>query len=448
MKARRALRAISGFGRAVAPRLRQAAALAAVGLIVFSVVSPLQAYAQTPPAGAQPGTPGTLTPEQITSQLLYGNAEQYVPNDGPLGPPACGPGTGSGPAACAGLQGRDKEEQAYNFFRGKGLSAMRASAIVGNLKLESGLDPTAVNRSSGATGIAQWLGGRLNSMDPKLGLKGYANAAGKNFLDFCVQLDFLWFEVTDGAEKRTQVLQVMEQAEQQMAGQPPREIINRLAYLWEDLFERSGGAAIGQRQNYAWQTFQTYGGGSGTPGAPTGTPPPVGGGTTCAGGGGGVASIVQKAIELAWPCPFRDACVPRQERSSAITPKPAYTTAIQRSNPGMNPADCGVFVATVMRDSKADPNYPPVGTSIQYEYMSKHPELYDRIPGITDTSQLSPGDIVIVTAGQSGNAFGHTWIYVGQVGNYFAASASLNSRAGNLGRESIGGYTVFRLKQQ
>jgi uncharacterized protein (TIGR02594 family) len=51
--------------------------------------------------------------------------------------------------------------QAVNYFVSQGWSPVQAAAIVGNLMQESNLKPTAVNPSSGAYGIAQWLGSRL-----------------------------------------------------------------------------------------------------------------------------------------------------------------------------------------------------------------------------------------------------------------------------------------------
>ena len=50
---------------------------------------------------------------------------------------------------------------AVDYFISQGWKDFQAAAIVGNLMQESNLKATAVNPSSGATGIAQWLGDRL-----------------------------------------------------------------------------------------------------------------------------------------------------------------------------------------------------------------------------------------------------------------------------------------------
>jgi uncharacterized protein (TIGR02594 family) len=53
---------------------------------------------------------------------------------------------------------------AVNYFMTQGWSAVQAAALVGNLMQESNLKPRAINPSSGATGIAQWLGPRLTAL--------------------------------------------------------------------------------------------------------------------------------------------------------------------------------------------------------------------------------------------------------------------------------------------
>lgn len=66
------------------------------------------------------------------------------------------------------------------------LSRAQAAGVVGNLFQESaGLSTTAVNPSSGAFGLAQWLGSR------KQELAQFAKERGKLVSDFGVQIDFL-----------------------------------------------------------------------------------------------------------------------------------------------------------------------------------------------------------------------------------------------------------------
>ena len=88
------------------------------------------------------------------------------------------------------LQGDKKK--AMNFFISKGLNDYQAAGIVGNLLGESNLNHSAVNKSSGAYGLAQWLGDRKRKLFAKY---------GKN-PTFDQQLEFLWEELNT-SEKRS-----------------------------------------------------------------------------------------------------------------------------------------------------------------------------------------------------------------------------------------------------
>ena len=91
---------------------------------------------------------------------------------------------------------KDNQKIAYNFFVGKGLQPHQAAGLVGNLIRESQLDPTAVNKHSGATGIAQWLGDRKKKLFAKY---------GKN-PTFNQQLDFIWEELNSTHKKGLEML--------------------------------------------------------------------------------------------------------------------------------------------------------------------------------------------------------------------------------------------------
>ncbi len=139
--------------------------------------------------------------------------------------------------------GSSTAAQIWNFFKSKGFSDNIVAGIMGNLKLESGLNPNAINKSSGATGIAQWLGGR------KSALSSYAGSMGTSMYDLNTQLNFLWKEL-NSTEKRT--MSYLSANQNASAAQ--------VAAMFDKLFERSEGTHIPQRQAYANQFLSQFSG--------------------------------------------------------------------------------------------------------------------------------------------------------------------------------------------
>lgn len=82
--------------------------------------------------------------------------------------------------------------QVLNFFTNKGLTLNQSKGILGNLMQESNGDHTAVNKRSGAYGIAQWLGSRKTKL---------INKYGRN-PSLQQQLEFIWHELNT-TEKST-----------------------------------------------------------------------------------------------------------------------------------------------------------------------------------------------------------------------------------------------------
>ena len=88
----------------------------------------------------------------------------------------------------------EQEREIYDFFSNKGLSDVAIAGILANISRESSFDPTCVNSSSGASGLFQWLGGRLTV------LKNYAASKGKDWTDKQCQLELAWAEMSgDGS---------------------------------------------------------------------------------------------------------------------------------------------------------------------------------------------------------------------------------------------------------
>lgn len=72
----------------------------------------------------------------------------------------------------------------------KGLDEVQVAAIIGNMVQESDVNPAAVNRSSGAYGLCQWLGGRQDALFALCDERGVPHS------DINAQLDFFWEEFT------------------------------------------------------------------------------------------------------------------------------------------------------------------------------------------------------------------------------------------------------------
>ncbi|MGO1974957.1 MAG: phage tail tip lysozyme [Propionibacteriaceae bacterium] len=91
---------------------------------------------------------------------------------------------------------RENEATAFAYFVEKGLSTEQAAGVIGNLDQESGMDPTIHQIGGGpGRGIAQWsAGGRW---DTHAGDNVVEFAAGGDPYNLQVQLDFIWYELTE-----------------------------------------------------------------------------------------------------------------------------------------------------------------------------------------------------------------------------------------------------------
>ncbi|MDO4712996.1 MAG: hypothetical protein Q4B05_03805 [Candidatus Saccharibacteria bacterium] len=98
--------------------------------------------------------------------------------------------------------------------------------------------------------------------------------------------------------------------------------------------------------------------------------------------------------------------------------KPEFVAALEKFNPGparwggdAGFADCGVFVATVMRASGVDPEFPASGTANHDRYLRTSGKY--KIIEHPKESDLQPGDILIYDYGGTG----HIGFYAGDLGN-------------------------------
>ena len=161
-------------------------------------------------------------------------------------------------------------------------------------------------------------------------------------------------------------------------------------------------------------------------------------GSMCSAGGNG--NINETALLLSWPDSSHDPW---------SGTKPEYKTALAETGVNklgdrcsMNGNSCDAFVATVMRYSGADEDFPCCGVSTLYSYLSSHPDLYEEIPNIGSAENMEPGDIRI-KPGQ------HVEMYVVlEDGKGMIASASHCDRTGDHASAyyADSGYKIYRKK--
>ncbi|MFF5816713.1 phage tail tip lysozyme [Lysinibacillus capsici] len=139
-----------------------------------------------------------------------------------------------------GVQGNSTQATVWNYFRNKGLNDNAISGIMGNIAQESNFNASAVNKTSGASGLLQWFGSR------RIELENYAKSLGKSWNDIQVQLDFAWKELNGSKKNALTSLQRNDLTVSQHASE------------FERLFEHSGGSAVGKRQDYANQYYSQF----------------------------------------------------------------------------------------------------------------------------------------------------------------------------------------------
>ena len=106
----------------------------------------------------------------------------------------------------------------FEFLHNKGLSAAKVIGFIANIQADSGFKTNAVNSSSGASGICQWIGDRKSNM-----IK-YCGSDWKNNLS--AQLDFMWSEL-QSTEQGTLTALLAVTGDGQAAAEQATEIICR-----------------------------------------------------------------------------------------------------------------------------------------------------------------------------------------------------------------------------
>ncbi|KWI89558.1 hypothetical protein WM11_21580 [Burkholderia ubonensis] len=144
-----------------------------------------------------------------------------------------------GKARAAANSGSLADRQQYLLGRLKeaGYTDAQAAGIVGSLRQESQLDPNAVNKSSGAAGIAQWLGPRARQFEKQFGHSLAQSTFGE-------QVDFMLWELKNTEKQADQRIRLARSPE-------------FAAEVHSREYERPGAAEanIARRQQYAREVF-------------------------------------------------------------------------------------------------------------------------------------------------------------------------------------------------
>lgn len=93
-----------------------------------------------------------------------------------------------------GIYGSSIEDKFWYALKRMGYTAEAIAGAMGNVYCESSFRPTALNSSSGAYGLAQWMGGRRTA------LQNYAASKGKTEEDEDCQIEFLIAEITGSGD--------------------------------------------------------------------------------------------------------------------------------------------------------------------------------------------------------------------------------------------------------
>lgn len=188
-------------------------------------------------------------------------------------------------ASSSTLSGGENAEKTFNYFVEKGLTDKQSAGIVGNLMVESGINPNSNQTGGGpGRGIAQWsVDGRWKTLQQW--------ADGREILELQTQLDFVWYEL-NGSYKAA------------LAELNTTTTISEATKVFSDKYEAPGIPHMDRRIALANEAYGKYTTGSSTISASTGTTPDesvatITSSTGCASseGSGDIVSIAQAELK-------------------------------------------------------------------------------------------------------------------------------------------------------
>lgn len=147
------------------------------------------------------------------------------------------------------------DQQAFDFFRARGLSAAQAAGIVGNLDQESTNSPTCYQGPRGCAstpqagypgaGIAQWSMGDRYDTRSNDNLTWYAAQIGEPATSLDAQLQFIWYELTHFSTYG------LSQLQQQTTAAGASDV-------FQTAFERCGNCVQGNREQDAQNAYTAF----------------------------------------------------------------------------------------------------------------------------------------------------------------------------------------------
>ncbi len=147
------------------------------------------------------------------------------------------------------------DKVAFEFFVGKGLTHVQAAGIVGNLDQESGMNPSIWQYGGGpGRGIAQWSAGGRWDTSYHDNVKWYAADHGASIYSLNLQLDFIWYELTDLGYGDSQLRAAT--------------TVDEAVAAFQDRYEICGTCDASNRIAHAEAALTAFGGGSSGGGSP------------------------------------------------------------------------------------------------------------------------------------------------------------------------------------
>jgi len=405
-----------------------------------------------------------------TVQAAKFDAQMYSTNSIMFYDPRCSTETSSGVLT---LAGNDNLEKILNFFMRKGLNLAQASGIVGNMMIESRLEPAIIQggemappgylpKSGIGFGLVQWTS--KNRQDNMVIHILGANKArevgiavpndkqtwaglGVDITDLSGQLDFTWEELSGdysqtltalkATDDPVQAAVIVHDGYERSADSPAKVISHRggnSKKIYDDYIDREpiggstappelrdpdGDTTDDQAVAMSNQTTASNSTASGS----------------CIPGGFSGGDLSQTVAAYAWPEFIRAGSSTstmsgyegRTIKSTDMTD--TYADAVSRAmgegryvgGTRLRGVDCGGFVTLAITDSGFDKGYNNSGkggNTVSQEAWLR--ENWQQISA-TDASDRQPGDVAI-------NAQ-HTYLYIGDLFDSKIASASWDERA-------------------